>query len=272
MISNLKVKINFIAVLLGGLLLGCSQTKKLAAPLPSVTVLSYNIHHANPPSQSEEVIDLDTIVATIKAANAELVAIQELDSMTQRSNRVYQLKVLAERLGMYYHFERTIPYEGGAYGIGILSKYPIEEATGYQLPEITGIKTEPRKLLVAKVTINNLPVYFGCTHIDFKNKDVKKLQAQEVVKVLGSLKEQRLMVAGDFNAVPEEESIQYLMQHYKNAGSLNVFTIPVEKPKKKIDYIFYQQDRFLFKKDSVLTAHNYGSDHLPVMATFTIIK
>jgi endonuclease/exonuclease/phosphatase family metal-dependent hydrolase len=266
------VKNSFIVVLLAGLLLSCSQTKKLAAPVTPLTVLSYNIHHANPPSQSKEVIDLDTIVATIKASNAELVAVQELDSMTIRSNRVYQLKELAGRLGMYYHFERTIPYEGGAYGIGILSKYPIEEATGYQLPSISGIPTEPRKLLVAKVIINKMPVYFGCTHIDFKNKDVKKLQAQEVVKVLGPLKKERLVIGGDFNAVPEEESIQYLMQHYTNAGSLNVFTIPVEKPKKKIDYFFYQPDRLSFKKDSVLTAHNYGSDHLPVMATFTITE
>lgn len=265
-------KNNFIVILSAGLLLSCSQAKKLAAPFTPLTVLSYNIHHANPASQAKDIIDLDTIVATIKASNAELVAVQELDSVTLRSNRVYQLKVLAEKLGMYYHFERTIPYEGGAYGIGILSKYPLEEVKGYQLPAIAGIPTEPRKLLVAKVIINKLPVYFGCTHIDFKNKAVKMLQAQEVVKVLSPLKKQRLLVAGDFNAKPEEESIQHLMQHYTNAGSLNAFTIPVVSPKRKIDYIFYQPNGLSFKKDSVLTAHNYGSDHLPVMATFTIEK
>ncbi|WP_207510552.1 endonuclease/exonuclease/phosphatase family protein [Longitalea luteola] len=265
-------RFNFIVVLAGVFLLSCSQSRKLAATYTPLTVLSYNIHHANPPSRSKDVIDLDTIAATIKATNAELVAIQELDSMTIRSNRVFQLKVLADKLGMNYHFERTIPHEGGAYGIGILSKYPIAEATGYQLPAIAGIPTEPRKLLVAKVIMNGLPVYFGCTHIDFKNKEVKKLQAAEVVKVLSKLKKQRLVFGGDFNAVPEEESIQYLMQYYTNAGSLNGFTIPVEKPKKKIDYIFYQQHKLSFKKDSVLTAHSYGSDHLPVMATFNIVN
>ncbi|WP_205510613.1 endonuclease/exonuclease/phosphatase family protein [Longitalea arenae] len=266
------LKSNFIVVLLSVFSLSCSQTQKLAAPLTPITVLSYNIHHANPPSQSKDIIDLDTIIATIKASNAELVAIQELDSMTARSNRVYQLKVLAEKLGMHYHFERTIPYEGGAYGIGILSKYPIEKATGYQLPAISGIPTEPRKLLVARIIINQLPVYFGCTHIDFKNSDVKKRQAQEVVKVLGPLKKQRLIIGGDFNAVPEEESIQYLLQHYNNAGSMNAYTIPVEQPKKKIDYIFYQPKRLSFIQDSVFRAHNYGSDHLPVMARFTVLK
>ena len=164
-------RINFIIVILGGLLLSCSQTKKLSSTYTPLTVLTYNIHHASPPAYPKDFIDLDTIAATIKASHAELVAIQELDSMTIRSHKVFQLKVLAEKLGMYYHFERTIPYEGGAYGIGILSKYPLSAVKGYQLPEITGIPTEPRKVVMAKVIINKLPVYFGCTHFDNKSKD-----------------------------------------------------------------------------------------------------
>jgi endonuclease/exonuclease/phosphatase family metal-dependent hydrolase len=259
----------FVIVFLGAFLLSCSQTKKLAATSTPITVLSYNIHHGNPPSRSKDIIDLDTIAATIKTSNAELIAIQELDSVTIRSNKVFQLQVLAEKLGMHYHFERTIPYEGGAYGIGILSKYPLSEVKGYQLPAITGIATEPRKLLVAKVTINGKPVYFGCTHIDFKNKEVKMLQARELVKVLSSLKEKRLVVGGDFNATPDEESIQYISKHYTSAGDPGAFTIPVMNPKKRIDFIFYRQGRLSLKQDSVLSMHNYGSDHLPVMATFS---
>lgn len=266
------IRNNFVFVFIGGLLLSCSQTKKLAETFTPLTVLSYNIHHGNPPTQPKGFIDLDTIVATIKASNAELIAIQELDSMTIRSNRVFQLKVLADRLGMHYHFERTIPHEGGAYGIGILSKYPLEEVKAYQLPTKDGITTEPRKLLVAKVTINKQPVYFGCTHIDFKSKDVKMLQAQELLKVLSTLKTQHVLIGGDFNATPDEESIQYITEHYTSAGNANALTIPVVNPKKKIDYIFYQNGRFSVKQDSVLTAHSYGSDHLPVLATFSILK
>lgn len=259
-----------IVLLLAALTIGCSHTRQLAATFAPLTVLSYNIHHGNPPSKPQGFIDLDTIMATIKASGAELIAIQELDSMTARSNRVYQLKVLAERLEMYYHFERTIPYEGGAYGIGILSKYPLEEIKAYQLPAITGVPTEPRKLLVAKVKVNGLPLYFGCTHIDFKNREVKMRQVQECVRALASLKAQRLVIGGDFNATPDEESIRYLVQHYAHAGSNDKFTIPVLNPQKKIDYIFYRQHRLIFKRDSVLTSHNYGSDHLPVMAAFSM--
>ena len=264
------VKINLLIVFWSGMFLSCGQSKRLAANYTPLTVLSYNIHHGNPPTQPNGFIDLDTIVATIKASAAELIAIQELDSMTVRSNRVYQLKVLADKLGMYYHFERTIPYEGGAYGIGILSKYPLEEVKACQLPAIAGYPTEPRKLLVAKVTINQQPVYFGCTHIDYKNKEVKMLQMKELVKELNILKKQRLVIGGDFNAVPDEESIQYLKQHYTNAGNYKAFTIPVISPDKKIDYIFYQPNGLSFKHDSVLTAYNYGSDHLPVTARFIL--
>ena len=262
-------KNNLLFVSLTALLLSCSQTKKLASTYTPVTVLSYNIHHANPPTRPKGFIDLDTIVATIKASNAELIAIQELDSVSIRSNKVFQLKVLAEKLGMHYHFERTIPYEGGAYGIGILSKYPLQEINAYPLPGITGIPTEPRKLLVAKVTIAGQPVYFGCTHFDFKNKEVKMLQARELVNVFSKLKDQRVLIGGDFNATPDDESIQYISKHFTSTGNNNAFTIPVVNPKKKIDYIFYRPGRFSVTRDSVLSAHNYGSDHLPVVAGFS---
>ncbi|MCC4230107.1 endonuclease/exonuclease/phosphatase family protein [Zunongwangia profunda] len=43
-----------------------------------VIVLSYNIHHANPPSQSE-VINLDTIATIIKNSKADIVGLQEVD-------------------------------------------------------------------------------------------------------------------------------------------------------------------------------------------------
>jgi endonuclease/exonuclease/phosphatase family metal-dependent hydrolase len=265
-------KINFIFVVLTMLCFSCGSTKKLAATFTPLTVLTYNIHHGNPPSQSKSIIDLDTIAATIQASGAGLVAIQELDSMTVRSNKVYQLKALAEKLGMHYHFERTIPYEGGAYGIGILSKYPLETITAYPLPEVNGVKTEPRKLLLAKVVINKRLVYFGCTHVDYKNKEVNMLQVQEIVKVLTPIKKQRVVIGGDFNAVPTEASMQYMATQYAHAGDYNGLTIPVLNPKKKIDFIFYQSRQLRLEQDSVLTAHNYGSDHLPVIAQFEVRK
>ncbi|MEI6679993.1 MAG: hypothetical protein WCL21_15370 [Mariniphaga sp.] len=56
----------------------------------------------------------------IKTIHPDFVALQELDSVTTRSNKVDVLKVLAERFSMHYIYGGSIPYRGGKYGIGIL--------------------------------------------------------------------------------------------------------------------------------------------------------
>ncbi len=231
-----------------------------------LVVLSYNIHHANPPGREAGYIDLDTIAATIRASGADLVAVQELDSVTNRSNRQFQLKILAEKLGMQYRFERTIPYGGGAYGIGILSRLPIEDAMSFALPNIEGVVTEPRKMLLVKLNWMGKPLYFGCTHFDFKNKDVKLAQAKAMMKYLEPFKGSPLIVAGDFNAIPTEESIRHITAGLLSTGRDDEFTIPQKNPTKKIDYIFY--DTLQFVSGKVLTEASYGSDHLPVKAVF----
>ena len=259
------IRVSFLLVLFSILVTGCSQTKKIISSSAKISVLSYNIHIGNPPTKPKGFIDLDTIAATIRTSGADLVALQELDSITKRSNGVYQLKVLAEKLNMYYHFEKTISHDGGSYGIGILSKYPLEEVTAYKLPQVDGIKSEPRKVLLAKVVIQGKPIYFGCTHVDF-TKQVNPVQMKEVVRVLKSLPEIPVIIGGDFNATPEMEGMQLMLAEYQNASIKNDFTIPVLHPTKKIDFIFYKGLSFV--QDSVMTSHNYGSDHLPVWAAF----
>ena len=62
------------------------------------------------------------VANVINNARPHIVAIQELDSMTARSNRTDVLKELAERTQLHPCFAPAIDYDGGKYGIGILSK------------------------------------------------------------------------------------------------------------------------------------------------------
>ncbi len=262
--------IQLLSVVLAVLYVGCSQPQKLTTfDSSTLKVLSYNIHHANPPSEKKTHIDLDTIAAVIRSSGADLVAIQELDSITERSNRVYQLKVLADKLNMHFHFERTIPYEGGAYGIGILSKYPLETVKAYELPHVEG--TEPRKLLLASIKYKGSSVIIGCTHIDYKTKEIKQRQTQTLLDIVNRLDNEVVIIAGDFNATPDDESIRQLRPLLSDAGAENDHTIPVRKPVKKIDYIFYKKsDKVILKNSRVMAEHHYESDHLPVLAAFEI--
>lgn len=268
------MKHNIKNIAIGCCLLAACKTVKQPASgaADQLVVLSYNIHHANPPGKPAGYIDLDAIAATIRTSGADLVAIQELDSVTNRSNREFQLQLLAEKLGMYYRFERTIPYGGGAYGIGIVSRYPIIETRAYALPNLEGIETEPRKMMLAKMDVKGKPLVFGCTHFDFKNAAVKMAQAKAMLDNLQPFREYPIIIAGDFNATPDDPAIRLIEASLTSSGKPTDYTIPVLEPRKKIDYIFFDSNNFKLVGDSVLRSHNYGSDHLPISATFRLIR
>ena len=87
-----------------------------------------------------------------------------------------------------------------------------------------------------------------------------------MMKYLEPFKGSPLIVAGDFNAVPTEESIRLITSAFQSTGQPDEFTIPEKSPTKKIDYIFY--DKLQFVSGKVLNDASYGSDHLPVKAIF----
>src|SRR5690606_16407303 len=79
----------------------------------NIRVLSFNIHHGNPPSEKETVVNLDTIAQIIKKSGADLVGLQEIDVNIGRSYNENQAKKLAELTGMHYIFSKGINYENG---------------------------------------------------------------------------------------------------------------------------------------------------------------
>lgn len=249
------------------LLAACSGTKQLTSEkerMP-VNVMTYNIHHANPPTQKEGFIDLDTIAQTIRKTGAELVALQELDSMTVRSGKQFQLKVLAEKLGMHYYYGKAIPYQGGGYGVGILSRYPVSDMRTVKLPNVEGFKGEDRVLALVKVTLpGNGTVYFGSTHLDVKLEENRVLQAKEIAAIACKL-QAPVIIGGDFNSTDDKAPMKELLGCLTDASRLKAPTIPVLKPRRRIDYILYKGD-FEVREEEVLTADNYGSDHLAFRA------
>ena len=76
-------------------------------------IMSYNIHHG---TDRNERNTIDSMGYFIKKIKPDIVGLQEVDSVCQRSGKVDQMKRLAEITGMYYAFVRHFPYQGGAYG------------------------------------------------------------------------------------------------------------------------------------------------------------
>lgn len=251
---------------------GCNSARKLSSgpAARQVTVLTYNIHHANPPSRDKGIIDLDTIAATIRKSGATLVALQELDSVTQRAQQVFQLKALANKLGMHYYYGRAIPYEGGGYGTGILSRYPLTETRTVVLPKTAGFKGEDRVVALGSITLpGGKKVFFASTHLDVTKEENRQLQADAIVKLAAEL-EQPLLIGGDFNATDEKGAMQSLFGYFTDASSAKAPTIPNINPKRRIDYILFPKtSSFKMVSEQVLTEDSYGSDHLGYKTVLT---
>src|SRR5699024_3001664 len=87
--------------------LGCEQKPD------DLSIMSYNSHRGQDAENRDQ---LEAMADFIIESGAEIVGLQEVDSVCFRSDQVDQPRILAELTGMHYAFVRHFEFEGGAYG------------------------------------------------------------------------------------------------------------------------------------------------------------
>lgn len=236
-----------------------------------IKVMTYNIHHTNPPSKPG-VIDIDSIVEAIRAEKPDLVALQEVDVYTERSGPVHQAKAIAQALDMYVFFGKAIEYQGGEYGVAILSRYPLSDTVVHKLPTKPGTNGEPRVLAVAQVTLpDGTPILFGSTHLDAQKGPANRQMQIDKIADIAALEDRPFIIAGDFNAKPGTKVIQTLDRHFRRTCQKCKPTIPAVFPTRAIDFIAHKHplDKFSVISHYVVKEKN-ASDHRPVVAVLAI--
>ncbi len=165
-------------------------------PTPSrVKIASYNIKAL---MYGE---DTEGIIQELREIDADIVGLQEVDKNTRRSGvKVHQVELLAKSLGYpYWSFDKLIDFQGGEYGMAILSRYPITSSSVVQYkdqePKDSHIRKYGRHVL--KVGSKNLAFYNTHLCIRDDNDSVSVLQLQEVTKRMQ--KDVYAVLTGDFN-------------------------------------------------------------------------
>lgn len=228
----------------------------------SFTIMTYNIHHG---ANKQEQLTLDSMGLFIKESGADIIGLQEVDSVCDRSGKTDQMKQLARLTGMHYAFVRHFAFQGGAYGQGMLSRYPIESVENIRLSILK--KDSLRQSLALIAAVVQVP---GKGRIIFANAHFSldaPTRVQQAKEVLAYLKKKNLpaIFVGDLNATPDQPEILLLQKKLLPVSGLNQPSFPTEAPVKTIDYIFTNQ------KIKAKTAHTHVpsvpfSDHLPVIS------
>jgi endonuclease/exonuclease/phosphatase family metal-dependent hydrolase len=227
-----------------------------------VKILSYNIRNAR---GNDDVVDYDRISGVISRIGADCVAIQELDSATERSGGDVVLDEIAKRTNMHATYNKSIDYKGGGYGIGVLTREKPISTKAVPLPG----REESRSVLFVELD----DYVIGCTHWSLTAED--RLASVAVINELVKVYEDKpVFLGGDFNAFSTSEEMTEIAKNWTITNDVNNFTIPSDNPKRCIDYILVKNNQS-FEIETLETAvedEPDASDHLPVWSVVRFVR
>ncbi|MFG0242858.1 MAG: endonuclease/exonuclease/phosphatase family protein [Phycisphaerales bacterium JB054] len=237
-------------------------------PHDALTVLSYNTHHGE---GTDGVLDLERIARVITDAGPDVVALQEIDEGASRTGGVDQASEYGLLTGLEHAFAPFMDFQGGRYGLAVLSKHPIASVRTIELPPGKG---EPRSALAAEIAPPGKPVVmFVCVHFDWLDDDTERFaQAEALLAALDG--QQGVIIAGDFNDTPGSRTIRA----FEEAGFRIVppaagdgATYPSDGPTKRIDFVMHRPS-FGFMGTAEVLAEEVASDHRPVRAVLEWVQ
>lgn len=260
-------------MLLAASLSSCSSVRP--APDRTVNVLVYNIHAGK---DAKGAGNLERVAEIVTSTRTDVALLQEVDVNTLRSGLVDQVAELAERTGLRDLFGRTLDYDGGEYGIGVLTRWPVPHDTLFHLrvvprQERAGGSYEPRGVLHVLIATPHGPLHILNTHLDASADDRFRMQeAATLLALAGRLRSsgETVFIGGDLNANPDSRVLKLFTDAgwrdaWDGCGAGEGKTYPYDVPVKRIDYLLLGPGATCVRAE-VLASD--ASDHRPI--TFQI--
>lgn len=254
--------------------LGCAAPQ--GAPPQELRVMVYNIHAGK---DASGVDNLERVAQIVRDTRADVVLLQEVDVRTTRSGNVDQPARLRELTGLHVAFGKTLDYQGGLYGIAILSRWPIDSAGITSLPIDppqlrSGVSYEPRGALRAYISSPHGPLIALNTHLDASRDDHYRRQEIRTIIALADTARPRghLLVGGDFNsepasAVQHAATLAGLFDAWQMCGDGNGNTYPADSAVKRIDYLYLEAGTKCARAEVIATQ---ASDHRPLLVRVSL--
>lgn len=223
-------------------------------------VLSWNIHSGIGP---DGVYDIDRVIALVQRHDADIVALQEVDS--RGGGGVVPVDRLRAALGPHAAEARTIVAPDGHYGHVLISRWPFETVN---LHDLSQPGREPRWMIEVKLNSGDThdngssaaDKTIVATHLGYRFGE-NRAQVNHLVAALGRMTG-KVLLLGDFN--------DWHRQVRRRLGELalastTLNTFPARRPMLPLDRIFCRPAHALLRGWTDKTAATI-SDHLPILA------
>jgi endonuclease/exonuclease/phosphatase family metal-dependent hydrolase len=245
-----------------------------ALPLPNsvvatrsrlnLRVMTYNIHVG---VGMDKKLDLQRIADVINLEHPDLVGLQEVDRGVKRTEGIDEIAELARLTRMQFAFAHNLDYQGGQYGVAILSRFPILHIDHRKYENKR--EAERRGMLRIEINARGRKLSFVTTHLDYQYADGRLFETEQLLAFLKDQTEP-LIVVGDFNEEAAGEAYKLMSTRFRDAWldarqNSAGLSYPADKPAKRIDFIFYgTRNRMQTRKAWI--PNTLASDHLPVVA------
>ena len=227
----------------------------------TLRLMSYNIRNGR---GMDDATDLRRVAEAIREARPDVVAVQEVDSATERSGRVDVSRWLGERVSLYHTYAPAIEFEGGKYGVAVLSRERPLRAYAKPLPG----REEARVSLWVEFE----GYIFCCTHLSLTEED--RARSLPLLREEAARAGKPVFVAGDWNDTPGSPFIRALGEDFRLLNDTTRGTYPASAPDRCIDYIagYAGEGEPFTVLSSEVRDEPLASDHRPVVVDVRIGK
>ncbi len=234
----------------------------------TLRVMTYNIHVG---VGMDKRLDLQRIADVINRERPDLVGLQEVDRGVKRTEGKDEIAELATMTQMHFAFAHNLDYQGGHYGVAILSRFPISriDHRKYENKRVA----ERRGMLRVELDVHGNTLNFVTTHLDYQYEDSRRFETEQLLGFLADIKGP-LIVTGDFNDEPAGSAYKLLLSRFEDVwmrsrAKGDGLSFPADKAVKRIDYIFTRPTPGV-KAKRAWVVNTLASDHLPVVADVEI--
>lgn len=203
--------------------------------------------------------DLDRIIAALRRAEPDVVALQEVDSRRNADATCHPFMLLRQALGEHAVEAKSIIGSDGDYGQLLISRWPL---SNIHIHDISMGRREPRRAIEAIVHAPGGQARLIATHLGLRFSE-RRRQTEKLVELAAAGAGTTVMV-GDFNDWIWRGSVQNAI-HRALPDRTWQRTFPSWFPLIRLDRVYCRPRGALLRFWTDRTA-SVASDHLPLFA------